>query len=458
MTQPRSIYDIYDTASTSQKQVLHKEMHAIRPGLLENPDRLRSFLSRSDLSVLNLILFRKKIHNIVWLSQSTIAQTLKISRMQVNRSIKKLVSLGLLHKIYRQSKTCFYDPAPIFTQPKIRSLFSHFLTALRWVPVISLCVKFTSHRFSEQNVTQYKNKLKEYKYKLNIPSIQWKSDAKIGVQMQEGKVHDMENREIAELTSKPISLAIRSVTDKLRLTKWGQIRLAAYPDTAIYWSRREMMNAATEIENPLAYFIKLCEIYCEREKITPDHAYSFQLAQKYKKPESAKLSLSEEEYIAASERLKQIRNSEIIQVDKNKVVLAHIADTTSSKKNLEMTFSSDASLSSIPSRKFQQVSELKVSTRKEFVAPKIENWSDDEKQRVLDYRHTDKFKAFAQAVGYEVAERFMAAFMKVPVKQDNESLNGKILNQPLPLRPSHVYEQSSLENSDVQQSHLVFGG
>lgn len=83
-------------------------------------------------------------------------------------------------------------------------------------------------------------------------------------------------------------MAIRDITDSLRLTKWGQIRLSAFPDEAIlYTTQRFFLERKSRIINPFGWFKTVCIEYCAENNIVPNWHFMYQLAEAYQMPSDA---------------------------------------------------------------------------------------------------------------------------------------------------------------------------
>lgn len=87
----------------------------------------------------------------------------------------------------------------------------------------------------------------------------------------------------------PISPIIRSLTE-LNLTKWGQIRLSAFPDEAILYAQDKLKNNH-DIINKYNWFFKVCYQYCTDTNIKPDWQLVEQLSIGYKMPVDAPMTL-----------------------------------------------------------------------------------------------------------------------------------------------------------------------
>lgn len=85
-------------------------------------------LNNSDLSILNYIRKLLNIYSFVNPAQLTIALRTYYSRQTVNKSIKKLVHLGLLHKVnVRHGTTCLYALSPILYLREVEIYLKHIM-------------------------------------------------------------------------------------------------------------------------------------------------------------------------------------------------------------------------------------------------------------------------------------------------------------------------------------------
>jgi hypothetical protein len=56
---------------------------------------------------------------------------------------------------------------------------------------------------------------------------------------------------------------------KLRLTKWGEIKLSAYPDDIIHHAYSRLLTK-TDLRDPLDFFFMVCSAECKDRKIKPN--------------------------------------------------------------------------------------------------------------------------------------------------------------------------------------------
>ena len=79
-----------------------------------------------------------------------------------------------------------------------------------------------------------------------------------------------------------ITPSLRQATELMGLTKWGQIRLAAFPNEVIEHANKQFSFAKPA--NPYNWYFKVCLEYCSANKITPDWDFMKALANKYGMP------------------------------------------------------------------------------------------------------------------------------------------------------------------------------
>ena len=87
-------------------------------------------LNPKSRELLNLLIWYKAKHTFVCPRQDTLAKHLGISRMQVSRIIKKLVEDGVIGKVYRHQKSCYYNLNFLLFTHAEREKISSFLTNL----------------------------------------------------------------------------------------------------------------------------------------------------------------------------------------------------------------------------------------------------------------------------------------------------------------------------------------
>lgn len=90
---------------------------------------------------LNIIGFlRGSPHPIFFYSQSKLAQHLGLCRATINRNIKQLVHMGLIHYIYRHRKTTLYRLAAVFEYQWFKDILYRVFCCFNFLSISLLCI------------------------------------------------------------------------------------------------------------------------------------------------------------------------------------------------------------------------------------------------------------------------------------------------------------------------------
>lgn len=193
----------------------------------------------------------------IYFSQEHIAERIGITRETCNRIIKRLKGLGFLTSTYRLWRTCFYQVSPFIWVDTIRFKLSKYFPSLRFFSVqllkVTLCIN---------------TGLLGNKYLLNRPF------AKEG-----GMEH-----------GNPIPPCVRAIKN-LKLSRWGQIRLSAFPAEALAYVD-QALSYSKNVKDPFRWFEAMCNDFCKRENMPIDWDYSNFLSEKYGMKENSPLLLT----------------------------------------------------------------------------------------------------------------------------------------------------------------------
>lgn len=89
-------------------------------------------------------------------------------------------------------------------------------------------------------------------------------------------------------STNPVRESIRNLT-MLNLSKWGQIKLMAYPDQAIAHAYKELQHANPR--DPFKWFVSLCLKYCKENQLAPDWTGMLTLSRTQNMPDDAPMTL-----------------------------------------------------------------------------------------------------------------------------------------------------------------------
>jgi len=117
----------------SQEAIKHKHtvINNLDEEILLDPKYAFNKLNNSDLEVINIICCLCAKHKTTYVSQSTIAKWTKLTRRQINRIMKKICGLGIIHKVFREYNTSIYFIHNFFRDIKIKRVLEEFIPNIR---------------------------------------------------------------------------------------------------------------------------------------------------------------------------------------------------------------------------------------------------------------------------------------------------------------------------------------
>jgi len=86
-----------------------------------------------------------------------------------------------------------------------------------------------------------------------------------------------------DTTRLPVNIheCLRSVTDALRLTRWGQIKFLSFSEDILQEAFKEYKELSFRPQNQFEYLFSLCIRICEERKIAPNWELMTKLAQEF---------------------------------------------------------------------------------------------------------------------------------------------------------------------------------
>ena len=258
------------------------------------------FQDKSQFAVLvvNFLLKLNSKYDKIFPSQANIAMWIGCSRKTVNLILKELNEQGWIKKIQRKTRqTCIYIISPKF------NALADFPEARKKLPgLVNYWYKLTLGYFMhgpgqqvlEPNVTPYKE---ENRYITN---------SSVSVSKTESLLEDLKNRFINKSPKKEeedmesvstfsVSPTLREITNRIGLTKWGQIRLTIYADEALQATLDKFQPCILPEDNFLWF-----ETYCHGVSIKnnlPIHLELYDTMKKrYNMPENAKWVCAQKSY------------------------------------------------------------------------------------------------------------------------------------------------------------------
>lgn len=222
--------------------------------------------TKSDIKVLNYFFNRARSSHSFEVSAITIAQQHKISPATVDRTIKKIENCGIIIKITpkfnpilkKEGKlpSCTYVINPRLLK-NFSSKFKHkFTSFFKYLSIAALSLWYV-------NVEQ---PLKGY---YNNPGISISISERVAPVFNTRGLKNQKREEMdsvmVESTPK-ISPTLREVTDKLRLTKLGQLKLLVFEDSILSEAWNDFKKLS-KINSPFDYLILNCVKKSERRNI-----------------------------------------------------------------------------------------------------------------------------------------------------------------------------------------------
>jgi len=354
----------YQNKKCDQKNFIKPPVEILFPipdnEVLDDPLKALSQLPESDKKILGLLLSLKKRFKVVAPTQEYIAKKIGYSRQTTNASLGRLHAKKLIYKGYRHMRPCFYNLSPFLlhesTAMKLRSLFSTykrmfiFSLSLLIISSSSISKGFTRDKFLRNN--------KDYYYFKNVG-------------FNQGRVMESAHTVLLDITK------------KLRLTKWGQIRLSAFPEQALQHALDDYEFAQKyqkkSIDNVFSWFFKSCLVYCNEHNITPDWVLMKKLETQHGMPTNPL-------FIQASNIKISTKGPEV-------------------KKSTMPTSSFSTSSNSL--NKSQEPSASKLYPVWKPEQRKIET-AQERKQNILAWLPTQNAENFAKLMGKEGFEKFVA--------------------------------------------------
>lgn len=207
-------------------------------------------------------------------SQKTIGHKIGKSDRTVRRCNEKLKDLGLIATDQHYNDSLDYKLTPVLLLPRVRSLLSRFNRAFNFLPLWMLAV--------------YGEIQGDVRLGLSICYIDNPPEL----------VSHMEDLKKSGEKPSEISHVLRSLTC-IKLTKWGQIRLACYPDAALLYAQSQFLRTQKgTINAPFSWFKAICESYCRQKNLTIDRKKVESLHIIFPEPERARYFIPHHEIVS----------------------------------------------------------------------------------------------------------------------------------------------------------------
>ncbi len=123
------------------------------------------------------------------------------------------------------------------------------------------------------------------------------------------------------MNENPVKESIRNCS-MLNLSKWGQLKLMAFPDEAIEYAYKALNSANPR--DPFKWFVSLCLTYCKQNSIAPDWNIMLNLCREHGMPDNAPMTLGP--------LLRPIQKTPKQEGHRNSTVPSHFADYAQRKE------------------------------------------------------------------------------------------------------------------------------
>lgn len=278
-----------NSTRSRNKNQAHKTTNPIPISQFVNNPLLLSQLTNVQLRILNTFIYLFRKYRNVTPNQTTIAKHAGITRIWANKIIGQLEKMGFISSIYRHMTSCIYYLSPWFNHPVIISKLRHLLPALIAPLMLTMMVSALSLKsqvqFTQDNIPFIPIILfKKLKGKTGIIGSHLDYvHSSFMTQKTNGWTIEFQKIRNGEKKVEPfISEAAKNIKS-MNLTKWGHIRLSAFPDYIIEWADKIMIKRGKKAD-PFVYFWKICLELCREHNVTPDWPLTGRLSTYFNMP------------------------------------------------------------------------------------------------------------------------------------------------------------------------------
>lgn len=323
---------------SERDQVFYKEtFEPLRPAVTIEDIK---DLTPTERRTLNNLLYLSNTCEVIGPSQNKwLAKKAGTRRETVNRAISKITKLGFIIKKRNYNRACYYRINPFFFADDIRKLLAPYLPALSYLPLVLLTLAYNTISASQDYITlktlnpKSFSFLREYLYtSCRKRDLQLRdSQSKYGIwddrrqkNKNFGKSSKFSNRsnapfngvnatfnrssasmeqfkqDFSECKDSPIPEYIRAIKG-LKLTKWGQIKLSAFPRGAVLHLDRKITSTKA-LRDPFGYAYRICLEWCKENNIQPDFKWANRLLEQYAMPTDAPMLLATDRKLVSAPR------------------------------------------------------------------------------------------------------------------------------------------------------------
>lgn len=244
--------------------------------LLENPaGYLDKNLNSGEKVILNHYLALSNTFENIFFAQSTIAKKTGYTREYVNKSLKKLRTLGLLDYNYKHMNTCDYKISSWFLNKEIRDKLRVLFSSLKYLPLIwIIATQATNQRAFTQYKLIYEDFINDHENRHDI--FYFNNFHKLNSEQKRG---DLDLKAFSDTLDNALNQShnpetifpdyIEQLQPILHLTTHGKYHLSCFSFEAIKFAIQPLERAQLT-GSSWRYFEKVLKSYCTNNNEEPN--------------------------------------------------------------------------------------------------------------------------------------------------------------------------------------------
>lgn len=236
-------------------------------------------------------------YHVVSASQKTFAKDMGVARETINRWLKLLREIGVIdwkRNLLNGYETCQYRATSLFKQNLFRL---REINVMYKYAALTIGILVTA---TEPRITPYKDIRGEEirDCYLSSPVSLFTTQPTLHESQtacERAREKETPKKEFnVEMNAVPewVTPQIKQATKLLNLSRWGQIRLVAYPSTAVEYAIKALRDSRGKKENPFGWFTSICHSWCSRNRVAPDWSLMKKIADENGMPDDPMLIIS----------------------------------------------------------------------------------------------------------------------------------------------------------------------